>query len=261
MQAETQERLPQDTLATAAVGAMDATDLEVSTVVRFLSSNTDFFLENPDVLTRLRIPHETGQAVSLIEKQVSVLRNKCSALEHSLRELIGVARENEQLHGRLHKLIQDIISARSLSDVAALVRDTLLNNFKPDDVRLLLVRESTGMAPSEGDEYTLMSSDDPGLALFTEIFAKGETRCGELTAAQKSVLFGSDGEDGQSCKSAAVIPLVHNRNLGLIVLGSKDAERFASGKGVMFLNQLGEVLSRRFDALLTDGALHEEAVS
>ena len=261
MQAETQERVPRDTLVTAAVDDVGADNLDVSTIVRFLSSNTDFFLNNPDVLMRLRIPHETGSAVSLIEKQVSVLRNKCSTLENSLRELICVARENEQLHGRLHKLIQEIISAKSLSDVAALVRDTLLLNFKPDEVRLLLVRESTGMKLSEGDEYTIMSSDDPGLALFTEFFAKGETRCGELTAAQKSVLFDSDGIDGQSYASAAVIPLVHDRNLGLIVLGSRDAQRFSSGKGVMFLNQLGEVLSSRFDALLDDEAIVKGMVS
>jgi uncharacterized protein YigA (DUF484 family) len=50
--------------------------------------------------------------------------------------------------------------------------------------------------------------------------------------------------------SAAIIPLVHKEELGLVVLTSRDEHRFASGKGVMFLNQLGEVLSRRVNAFL-----------
>ncbi len=213
-------------------------------VLKFLTRNPDFFNQHSDVLPRLTIPHHTGQAVSLIEKQVSVLRNKCCTLENSLRDLISVARENELLHQRLHKLIQDIITASSIDDVVELTRDSMLSNFNADDVRVLLVSSEKFDQPSA--DYTLMESKDPGLALFNDIFKKRETRCGQLGDAQKQLLFGTDAEN---VASAAVIPLVHNRKLGLVVLASKDESRFALGKGVMFLNQLGEVLSRRVDTL------------
>jgi len=213
-------------------------------VLKFLTRNPDFFNQHSEVLPRLTIPHHTGDAVSLIEKQVSVLRNKCCTLENSLRDLISVARENELLHQRLHKLIQDIITASSIDDVVELTRDSMLSNFNADDVRLLLVSTEKFDQPSA--DYTLVESKDPGLALFSDIFNKRETRCGELGDAQKQLLFGSEAEN---VASAAVIPLVHNRKLGLVVLASKDESRFALGKGVMFLNQLGEVLSRRVDTL------------
>jgi len=213
-------------------------------VLKFLTKNPDFFNQHSDVLPRLTIPHHTGDAVSLIEKQVSVLRNKCCTLENSLRDLISVARENEQLHQRLHRLIQDIITASSIDDVVNLTRNNLLTNFSADDVRLVLISSEAKEDPTA--EYTHLADTDPGIELFGDIFKKGETRCGQLDDAQKQLIFGTEAKD---IASAAVIPLVHNRKLGLVVLASKDESRFALGKGVMFLNQLGEVLSRRVDTL------------
>lgn len=213
-------------------------------VLKFLTHNPDFFNQHSDVLPRLSIPHHTGQAVSLIEKQVSVLRNKCCTLENSLRDLISVARENEHLHQRLHGLIRDIISASSIDDVVSLTRDNLLENFNADDVRVVLISSKQKAEP--GGDYVYLPENDPGLALFNDIFKKRETRCGELGDAQKQLIFEADA---QNVASAALIPLYHNRKLGLVVLSSRDETRFALGKGVMFLNQLGEVLSRRVDSL------------
>jgi hypothetical protein len=115
-------------------------------VLRFLTTNPEFFVNNQDVLPRLRIPHESGKAVSLIEKQVSVLRSKCGTLENSLRDLISVARENENLHQRLHVLLQDIVSAPALEDRVALTRSSLRENFNADDVHILLAAEKTPRA-------------------------------------------------------------------------------------------------------------------
>lgn len=213
-------------------------------VLTFLTRNPDFFNQHSDVLPRLAIPHHTGDAISLIEKQVSVLRNKCCTLENSLRDLINVARENEQLHLRLHRLIQDIITASSINDVVSLTRDNMLANFNADDVRVVLISSKEQAEP--GTDYMYLAENDPGLALFNDIFKKRDTRCGELSDAQRELVFGTGSSP---VASAAVVPLYHNRKLGFMVLTSKDETRFALGKGVMFLNQLGEVLSRRVDSL------------
>ncbi len=235
--------------------------LDASTVVRFLAMNPDFFNQHADVLPRLRIPHHTGAAVSLVEKQVSVLRSKCTTLENNLRDLIAVARANEQLHQRLHQLIQDIISATTLGEVVELTRKNLLANFNADDIRVVLVgsddsdRSNTERCTASIDcidagnntGYRIISPDDSSLLLFEDVFKRGETVCGEPNKPQLMSLF---GESVEHIGSAATVPLIHNRKLGLVVLTSQDEARFASGKGVMFLNQLGEVLSRRVQTLL-----------
>lgn len=219
--------------------------LTAESVAKFLTTNPEFFNQHSEVLPRLAIPHHTGEAVSLIEKQVSVLRNKCFNLENSLHDLITVARENEQLHQRLNTLIQEIISAKTLDEVIGLTRDSLLVNFNADDVKVVLFAASD--SENDNSDYTFIDAEHEKIALFNNVFEKRETQCGPLDDAQKALVFNDNAED---VASAAVIPLVHERKLGLVALPSKDETRFARGKGVMFLNQLGEVLSRRVDTLV-----------
>jgi len=223
--------------------------LDPAAVRQYLTMNPDFFNQHSDVLARLYIPHDSGGAISLIEKQVSVLRNKCNRLENSLRDLINVARENERLHQRLHRLIQDIISAESLQKMVTITRESLIANFKADDVRLFLSVPSDGTEATEKmfsreakDNYFTLSPKDPVFDVFSKYFVDGETFCGALSDEQRALL--STGCNTELA-SAAVIPLQFNGQQGIVVLGSSDATRFSAGKGVMFLNQLGEVLSRR----------------
>lgn len=223
-----------------------AAGLESETVLRFLTGNPEFFNEHADVLTDLKIPHQTHGAVSLIEKQISVLRNRCSSLEAKLNELISVARDNEQLHQRLHQLIQEIITAPTLDDIVCLTRESLVENFRADDVRILLIdSEDNERSAAEADRF--LRADDPGLTLFDAHFEGGQTVCGVPSNEIKACLFGADSE---RVGSTAIIPLHHDRKLGIAVLHSEDEQRFSSGIGVMFLNQLGEVLSRRISSLL-----------
>lgn len=45
-------------------------------VAEFLQQHPDFFTRNAKLLEKLHVPHETGRAVSLVERQTSVLREK-----------------------------------------------------------------------------------------------------------------------------------------------------------------------------------------
>ncbi len=258
-------------------------------VLGFLTSHPEFFVSNQAILPRLRIPHESGGAVSLIEKQVSVLRNKCGTLENSLRDLIAVARENENLHQRLHLLIQEIISATTLEQIVKLTRCSLRENFNADDVQLLLVaskpkrvaaKKNTASDTTKAGTKTevpkttatkkpatrarktklveglqVVAPNDKRLKLFAELFDSAQTQCGLPSAEQLECFV---GKNVSNIASAAMIPLYHERQLGVIMLTSRDESRFSSGKGVMFLNQLGELLSRR---LQTYGAIAPAAAT
>jgi len=232
-------------------------------VIRFLTANPEFFKQNEDILPRLRIPHVSGSAVSLIEHQVSVLRGKCTSLENSLRDLIGVARDNEALQHRLHQLVQEIISAPLLDDVVAATRRALCSHFGADEVHVLLIddrsqadqigRSGAGVADADDRHgegcYRTMNRNDPRLGHFGALFEGRGTHCGLPDAAQQAVLIGDDACDPGS---AATIPLQYQGSLGLVMLASRDEARFGAGKGVVFLDQLGDVLSRRVHALARD---------
>ena len=232
----------------------DVSAIDAGAVMRYLNCHPDFFDANPDFLARLRVPHASGTAVSLVEKQVSVLRSKCNRLETSLHDLIGVARENEELHKRLHRLIQEVISASDLADVLTLTSESLVENFNASDVRLLVFdntakRRSATRIPLDHEHLATAGQsalDDECVTLFQSLFDNTETRCGMPSAAQLEALV---GDDSAQVGSAALIPLAHEGQLGVLALISRDESRFATGKGLMFVDQLGEVLGRRLHAL------------
>src|SRR5262245_32157081 len=93
---------------------LDTEMLAEAAVVDFLQHNPDFFERNAPLLTKLRLPHDRGPAtVSLVERQVQVLREKNQALENKVREFVEVARSNDALSAKIHRLACRLIRARS----------------------------------------------------------------------------------------------------------------------------------------------------
>ena len=68
----------------------DFTDESLSedAVHDYLLHNPDFFERHAELLGTLRLPHQSGAAVSLVERQVSVLRQKDLKHERKLKELL-----------------------------------------------------------------------------------------------------------------------------------------------------------------------------
>src|SRR3984893_9187418 len=62
-------------------------------VAEYASTYPDFFERNGPLLAKLRLPHmrEAGTTVSLVERQVEVLRERNQSLERKLKELVDVA--------------------------------------------------------------------------------------------------------------------------------------------------------------------------
>ena len=66
---------------------------EEESVVRYLQQHPDFFERNHAVLARLKLPHlRSGSTISLVERQVEVLRERQAAAEAKLADFVRVAR-------------------------------------------------------------------------------------------------------------------------------------------------------------------------
>ena len=84
-------------------------DLELISLLR---ETPDILQRHPELLTVLEVSHESGKAVSLIERQVVVLREQNQSQDNRLRELMDVACDNERLAQTRHRLaLKFIISA------------------------------------------------------------------------------------------------------------------------------------------------------
>ncbi len=206
-------------------------------VSRYLEDHPDYFQRYPEIVARLLLSHETGgKAVSLIERQVQVLREQTQTLQRQLRELVNNARENDVLSGRLHRFATAMIGCTSLDDVIDTTYDLLRQEFKLDAVVILLQgRVTTGERPE------LVPEDDNRINTLFRQFSSGKPICGgKFDESLMSYLFSGRASE---IKSTALIPLGEKNPHGILGLGTHDPHRFHPGMGTVYLTRMGELLT------------------
>jgi uncharacterized protein YigA (DUF484 family) len=213
-------------------------------IASWLRANPDFFQRNSELLATLRLPHDSGSAVSLVERQIEVLRGKNHTADSRLTELVGIARSNEALAAKIHQFTRRLMRAATRREILLQIERGLREDFDTSQMVLLLFNASS-------DTLDLrfvrpVASNDPNLNGFETLLATGRPRCGQIRDSQRDFIF---GPDSGSVASVALVPLIGDSPLGLLVLGSLNRERFHPGMSTDFLGRLSELIS---DALARD---------
>jgi hypothetical protein len=207
----------------------------------YLKRNPDFFERHATLLSSLRLPHATGAAVSLVERQVSVLRQKDLKLERKLKELLEVARTNDTLAGKLHQMTLELLRARDLRQTLEAIEGTLRTAFGADHSVLVMFGGPGSVSGlSAGRFFRAMNRDDPSLKPFATFLVSSNPRCGQVRDAQRDFLF---GQQTNEVGSAALVPLGKKCEVGFLAIGSVDANRFHPGMSFDFLARLGELIA------------------
>jgi uncharacterized protein YigA (DUF484 family) len=217
--------------------------LNDSSVADYLQSYPDFFERNSQLLTRLRLPHlrDGGATVSLVERQVEVLRERNQSLERKLKELVDVARANDGLADRIHRLSQRLIRARTLLETIQAIETSLREDFDAmHSVLVLFLDEARSLEPLAG--RFLRAGDPTGadIKTFESLLQGGKPRCGQARDVQRDYLFGKDSVE---IGSLALTPLGPKGELGILAIGSSDAERFHPAMSTEFLSRIGELVT------------------
>jgi uncharacterized protein YigA (DUF484 family) len=212
-------------------------------VADYLHRHPDFFSRHEYLLEELTIPHpDTGKAISLIERQVGLIREQKQQLKQQLHQLTVSARINENLLQRFQVMIINLIASDNIDQAVLYIRDALREDFHADAVELLLF-DCPGRKES-------ISRDDPRLRALETVIGARRTVCGHFKAQQTELLF---GKGGQEIASAVVIPLCEDARdpcLGLLAIGSIDPKRYHPEMGTVFVTHLGAVMNRIFRAHL-----------
>jgi uncharacterized protein len=213
-------------------------------IASWLHANPDFFQRNPELMASLRLPHASGGAVSLIERQIEVLREKGQSADARLAELVSIARANEQLAAKIHGFTRRLMRAPTRREILTQIELGMREDF--DTTQTVLLLFNAGSDTSELRFVRPVAATDPNLAGFENLLANNRPRCGQIRDSQRDFIF---GPDGGSVGSVALVPLAGDAPLGLLVLGSQNRERFHPGMSTDFLARLGELIS---DALARD---------
>jgi hypothetical protein len=223
-----------------------AETIEEQAVIQYLHHNADFFERHPQLLARLRLQHpRSGSTISLIERQVDVLREKIQAQDHKLAEFVQVARANNVLAEKIHHFTRRLLRTSGAAPAIAEIEASLREDFDTFHTVLLLASSSvpdSGRPDSDEPQRFLrrVVADDPAFRSFDSLFAAGKPRCGQIRDSQRDFLF---GVEAPNIGSVALIPLGGQPPAGLLALGSVDRDRFHPGMSTEFLWRMGELIT------------------
>ena len=221
--------------------AFDDEPLSEQAVHDYLAAHPDFFENNAKLLSSLNLPHSTGGAVSLVERQVSMLRQKELKLERQLKELIGVARDNDTLSAKIHTLSLQLLAAADLQATIRAVEEAMRSGFDADQAVLVLFGDPAAFEDVDaGRFFHVVPRKDASLKPFGTFLNGNGARCGRIRDSQRAFLFHDDAEE---IGSAALIPLGKGADIGFLAIGSVDGERFHPGMSIDFLTRLGDLIS------------------
>ncbi len=211
-------------------------------VADYLLGHPEFFERHSAVLARLRLPHQRGSAaISLVERQVLVLRDKHSVLEKKLHELIENGRTNDSISERVHRLTRRLLRARDAAGVVAGLETSLREDFGAS--RWVLLATGPTLAPLErlqNPNVRVVPRGSAEIRIFETFFESARPRSGQIRDTQRDYLFGGEGSQ---VGSTVLIPLGERAGLGLLAIASHDTERYLPTMSTDYLVRIGEIVT------------------
>jgi uncharacterized protein YigA (DUF484 family) len=229
-------------------GAETSTPLAEDQIADFLVAHPDFFERHGAVLARIKLPHQRGSAaVSLVERQVLVLRDRHSVLERKLHELIENGRANDAISDRVHRLTRRLLRARDAAGVLAALETSLREDFGASRWVLLVTDPAVSLANVQSGNVRVVPRGSPELKIFEAFFESGRPRSGQIRDTQRDYLFGGEGNE---VGSTVLIPLGERAALGILAIASNDTERYLPTMSTDYLVRIGEIVTEAVSARL-----------
>jgi len=205
-------------------------------VMQYLQDHPDFFIGKDDLLAELRIPHNSGPATSLVERQLSVYRERNIELRQRLSDLLENARRNDQLFEKSRRLVLALVEAENWLAVQAALDDSLRKDFNVDAWSLL--------------HFTERNLDEPLVAIrnaetqrqIHRMFKGHRALCGQLTQTEIALLLASPQT---TCRSVAAVQVRGQGNIGALVVASEDPAYYRSSMDTLFLDYIADILALR----------------
>ena len=217
-------------------------DIDEAAVVEYLGAHPEFFESHAALVAQLKLPHmrADGHTISLVERQVEVLRDRAREHELKFRELIEIGHANDVLADKMHRLARGLIHARDPVTRFGVIERSLRDDFAADAFVILLHDRKLVGAIGENRSLRHVERSDEALRAFESLFTSGKPRCGQVRDSSRDYLFPSASSE---VGSVALVPLGPGGEHGLLAIASPDADRFNPTMGTDYLARIGELIA------------------
>ena len=210
----------------------------IEKVVReFLRDNPDFLDKNTDILETMVLPHNSGKAVSLVERQVGVLRDRNKEMRSRLDNMLQTAKDNDLLFEKTKRLVLNLLEAKTLGSLVEAVYDSLGKDYGIEFYSLTLLGDEKKLPRTMARVATTEKANDR----VGTLIGANRAVCGILREDEMMFLF---GERGRQVGSVAGVPLRYDSLYGILAVGNRDPNFYKSSMGTLFLSYIAEILNR-----------------
>ena len=203
----------------------------------YLKNNPDFFMEYPDLIELIQLPHESGAAVSLIERQVSTLRERNQEMRERINMLLEAAKTNDKLFEKTKRLVISLLEANDLSTLVDTLSESLGTDFQVEFHSLILFGDQQALPACN----TKVVGMDQANSQIGTLLRTNRPISGVLGSEELNFLFEDQATD---VGSVAAVPLSHGSIFGIIAIGNSDPNYYRSSMGTLFLSYIGDALNR-----------------
>lgn len=223
--------------------AEDSISVSAEQVAEYLRDHPDFFTGREPLLMDLVLPHGSSGSVSLVERQLTLLRERNQGMRRRLNEMVRTARFNHRLFERTLELTLHLMETRGAGARLQQLAQGLRQGFDLDAVAMHAISRE-GFPPELAAElHTALpvTSEADAQPAVGNLLRPGRIVCGLLRQPELEFLF---GEYEAEVASAAVMPVEIPGGLLLLALGSRDPDHFTPDMGTLFIRFLGDAIAR-----------------
>jgi uncharacterized protein YigA (DUF484 family) len=202
-------------------------------IIDYLHADPDFFVRHPRLLAQLNLPHESGRAVSLVEHQMAIMRERNVDMRRRMNQLLDAARQNDGLFAKTRSLTLALLDASSLQELNEVLATYVLVDFEADFV----------CCHTHGGQFSLdhiQNHDQP--FPFSHLFSGDKALCTTLREDELQMVFPISQHPGSG--SAVMLPLELETGTGALCIGSKDPQRFSNDMETLFVTYIADVLTK-----------------
>ncbi len=213
----------------------DKNTVTAEQVAQYLKEHPDFFINRDSLLEKITLPHESGKAISLLERQVKILRERSIESRHTLNQLMENAKYNDQLFNVTRALILALLMEDDVAQIAS-ATEANLNTQPGIDACSVILFEADHL---RNVDKVRLAPTEQVLASFPTLLRDRKTLCKAIDRDTAHFLF---PPRGAGVRSAALCPIGRERMLGVLAIGNKSEEYFSAELDTLFLDFIGEVL-------------------
>ena len=210
------------------------TDPNVEIVRDFLRKHPDFLEQNPDILEAINVSHNSGKAISLVERQVAVMRDRNKEMSRRLEQMLSSANENALLLEKTNRLVINLLGAKNLKELVETLYNSLDQDFSTEFYSLTIITDHVIAPKSEANVISTQQAKDT----IGAILLANKAVCGVISDKETELLF-----ENSTIGSVVALPFCSQSTQAVIALGNSDPTYYSRDIGTVFIDYIGDLLT------------------